>query len=109
MGALVLLWTVGFPFLAQIGAIRIKLGAANIGAGFLLIAPFWLALILMGVSVFFRPTRLLSFGLAIPLLLLQLGQLILLALSLGPLVTLFLNLPSGVVLLCVGVVAYLTA
>ena len=102
IGVLVLLWTTLFPFLAQAGIIPITLGAANIGEGFLLIAPFGLTELLMVLGVCFRRTRPLSFGLAVPLLLLQIG-LILLTLRLGPLVVFVFNLPGALALLIVGI------
>lgn len=103
MGVLVLLWTAIFPFLGQAGIVPIRLSPANIGAGFLLIAPFGLTEFLMVLLVFFRPTRMLSFGLAVPLLVLQIG-LILLTLRLGPQATLSLNLPGCLALFVVGMV-----
>lgn len=101
MGVLVLLWTFLFPYLAWAGIVPIHPGPANIGYGFLLIAPFGLMAFLMVLLVFFRSTRTLSFGLAVPLLILQIG-LILLTLRLGLQVTFLFNLPSGLALLIVG-------
>jgi len=108
MGILVLLWTFGFPFLGQAGILPIRLSSANIGAGFLLIAPFGLMEFLMVLFVFFRSTRLLSFGLAVPLLVLQIG-LIWLTFSLGPQVTIFINLPGCMASLVVGIAYYLNS
>lgn len=102
MGVLVLLWTVSFPFLGQAGVLPIHLSPANIGAGFLFIAPFGLMEFLMVLFVFFRSTRLLSFGLAVPLLVLQIG-LILLTFRLGLQVTFLVNLPGDMALLVVGI------
>lgn len=102
MGVLVLLWTFLFPFLAHAGIIPIHLSPANIGGGFLLTAPLGLMEFLMVLCVFIRRTRPLSFGLAIPLLVFQLG-LILLTLRLGPLMAFLLNLPGSLALLVVGI------
>ncbi len=106
IGVLVLLWTVIFPFLGQAGIVPIRLSPANIGAGFLLIAPLGLTEFLMVLLVFFRPIRMFSFGLAVPLLVFQIG-LILLTLRLGPLATLSLNLPGSLALFVVAMVYYL--
>jgi hypothetical protein len=108
MGVLALLWTFSFPFLGQAGILPIHLSPANIGAGFLLIAPFGLMEFLMVLFVFFRSTRLLSFGLAVPLLVLQIG-LIQLTFSLGPRVTFLINLPGCMALLVVGIAYYLNS
>jgi hypothetical protein len=102
MGVLVLLWTVSFPFLGQAGILPIHLSPANIGAGFLFIAPFGLMEFPMVLFVFFRSTRLLNFGLAVPLLVLQIG-LILLTFRLGLQVTFLVNLPGDMALLVVGI------
>lgn len=106
LGVLVLLWTLIFPFLGQMGILPIRLSPADIGAGFLFIAPFWLMEFLMVLLVFFRYTRPLSFGLAVPLLVLQIG-LIRLTVRLGPQVTFFINMPGCMALLVVGIAYFL--
>ncbi|HVB21327.1 MAG TPA: hypothetical protein VNG51_05225 [Ktedonobacteraceae bacterium] len=106
MGVLVLLWTILFPFLARAGIIPIIPSPANIGFGFLLIAPLGLMEFLMVLFVFFRSTRPLSFGLAVPFLVFQIG-LFLLTFSLGPQLTILFNLPGYIALLVVGIAYYL--
>ena len=106
MGILVSLWPFLFQFLAQAGIVPI-LSPANIGAGFLFGAPFVLIEPLMVVCVFFRRTRPLSFGLAVPLLVFQIGV-ILMTLHQEPLVAFLLNLPGSLPLLVVGIAFSLT-
>jgi len=60
----------------------------------------------MVLFVFFRSTRPLSFGLAVPFLVFQIG-LILLTFSLGPQLTFLFNLPGCMALLVVGIAYYL--
>jgi hypothetical protein len=79
------------------------------GLFFLTVGIFILMTLLMLVCVFFRKTRLISFGMAIPLLVLQIGLLILTLgfASWGVLMTFLANLPGCIALLVVGIV-YLT-
>jgi hypothetical protein len=100
IGVLVSLWPFLFPFLARTGIVP-TLSPANIGAGVLFLVPFGLVEPLMVVCLCFRRTRPLSFGLAVGLLVLQIGVL-LLTLHLGPLVAFLLNLPGSLPLLIVA-------
>lgn len=76
---------------------------------FLTIGIFILMALLMLLFVFFRQTRLISFGLALPLLVLQIGMIVLMQVYdvWMPWTRLLVNLPCSVALLVVGIV-YLT-
>jgi hypothetical protein len=103
--ALLLIWTIVFwSFLSS----YLSMGPA-FGLFFLTVGIFILMTLLMLVCVFFRKTRLISFGMAIPLLVLQIGLLILTLgfASWGVLMTFLANLPGCIALLVVGIV-YLT-
>ncbi|MDQ2888272.1 MAG: hypothetical protein M3Y39_19585 [Chloroflexota bacterium] len=103
---LLLLWTIALLFVLSN---YLPMGPA-LGLLYLTIGTFILMALLMLIFVFFRETRPISFGLAIPLFVLQIGLLILTYVSFirayGPLVALLVNLPGCSALLVVAI-AYL--
>lgn len=109
LGVLFLLWLfAGFPLLGKAGIIPYGGGAANIGEGFFLVMP-WLLIELLMVSLLCFPSmRRISFGLSVPLLMLQLIVGVL-SLHLGLLVAFVVDLPGWVPLLIVGIVYFVSA
>jgi hypothetical protein len=103
--ALLFIWTSVLVFFLSS---YLSMGPA-LGLFFLTVGIFILMTLLMLVFVFFRKTRLISFGMAIPLLILQIGLLILTLgfASWGVRMTFLANLPGCIALLVVGIV-YLT-
>ncbi len=105
IGVLLILWAIVLLFILSS---HLSLGPA-LGLFFLTVGVFILMALLMVLCVFFRQTRPFSFGLALPLLVLQIGLLILTYFNWGPRGETFLvNLPGCMALLVVGI-AYLSS
>ena len=102
-GTLLLLWTTVLLFVVSK---HLSMGPA-LGLFYLTVGVFNLMAFLMLLLVFFKQTRPISFGLAVPLLVLQVGLLILTLPSWRTLWTFLANLPGCVALLVVAIV-YLT-
>ena len=105
IGTLLLFWAIVFLFVLS-SYLPMGPGFALL---FLTIGIFILIALLMLLFVFFRKTRLISFGLALPLLVLQIGMIVLMQVYdiWMPWMRLLVNLPCSVALLTVGIV-YLT-
>jgi peptidoglycan/LPS O-acetylase OafA/YrhL len=104
-GTLLLLWTIVLLFVV-LKHLHLSMGQ-QLGLFYLTVAVFNLMALLMLLLVFFKQTRPISFGLAVPLLVLQIGLLILTLPSWRTLWPFLANLPGCVALLVVAIV-YLT-
>ncbi len=102
-GTLLLLWTIVLLFVVSKGRLHLSMGQ-QLGLFYLTVGVFNLMALLMLLLVFFKQTRPISFGLAVPLLVLQIGLLIL---KRGTLEAFLTNLPGCVAVLVVAIV-YLT-
>ena len=98
MGALLLLWDIVFSFIL---APQLEMGP-GLGIWFLMVGVFILMALLMLLFVFFRQTRPLSFGLAVPLLVFQIVLIIQTYGWNSPYVP--VNLAGCIALLVVGIV-----
>lgn len=98
-GIVLLLWSV---VLILVLSYHLELGP-GLGLFFLTVGVFILMALMMLVFVFFRQTRLISFGLAVPLLVLQIGLLVLTRDAWEPWIRLLVNLPGWIALLVVGI------
>jgi hypothetical protein len=97
-GTLLLLWTIVLLFVV-LKHLHLSMGQ-QLGLFYLTVAVFNLMALLMLLLVLFKQTRPISFGLAVPLLVLQLGLLMLTNWrTVWPLLT-----PGGVALLVVAIV-----
>lgn len=103
MGLLLLFWTIVLLFFLSS---FLPMGPA-LALFFFTISLFILMALLMLLLVFFRQTRLISFGLALPLLVLQIGMIVLMQVY-GiwmPWTRLLVNLPGSLALLIVAIVS----